>query len=850
MTDPLAAFAPQDLVDMARKMSSSIDTFAKMSVLEERVPWEDRHRALWSLVASGHYEAHADPLIWFELAGSVEVASTEAIVGFLTTVQEYDTAEVLEDETADESDYDDYEDYYDDYDYDDYEPEPGGFQSQRITSFWPTALDILAMHACARDPEYLKSRASECHPDVQRGLQLVRRRFQRIPVEELPPGTLEDLAEHFVWTTFPWSLWDVVDGELTHVVIGRNDEEARVNRARFFSHFADEKTWGQAVFSAIFSRDYSPQYYERTRPAWIHCPLSKLPELIQRVSVSGEDRADFLELIAAREESAEDLLKIAEEFHSQNRPMKAELVALAAGWTARRRGLPVPDAVLDFIFFQNFDYPTKRWHFYSLPYFADVLGALEEERVVERLLAGLNDPQWRSLPFPLVHLYAHVPRVLDRALETAETIAAESSRFNDMTQMALSLGLLAPEHLPALAQAHSTSDNAMARDTYRRAVMGILADNDITPDPSLDPLISIVDLEEVGYSENTVYYDVSKDYQAALAQLPRDRAIARVTDDMDPSKPHWIRVVAALQALPVDELLEPFFHLLTEIPLPSSNFDWFRRFLQDLPDEARHFLGRTLATSRDPELHNTVAQGLGQYRYDELLEDAGAEAAADENPADRLRRLCADYFEAHPDAPRVTIFALHPQETRVDDGTLNRLWGPPVGITAASWPHFRDDPDHPMHHVLTLDLNTIPALRERYPDVRAISFFVVHPSHHEAYEPGNDSVALLFISDEDAEEFQGPLLAEHYEPPQSFVVSVMDVPTGAGSPPEVQELGSKIWNAIYSLPAWGGDDPIWLQHDEYHGDFLMQFDERFASMNLGDHGIMYLFADTAFFQCH
>ena len=45
--------------------------------------------------------------------------------------------------------------------------------------------------------------------------------------------------------------------------------------------------------------------------------------------------------------------------------------------------------------------------------------------------------------------------------------------------------------------------------------------------------------------------------------------------------------------------------------------------------------------------------------------------------------------------------------------------------------------------------------------------------------------------------------------------------------------------------------PIWLQGDEDSGgEFLFQFDEALAYTNLGDSGVMYVFDDTAFWQCH
>jgi hypothetical protein len=44
--------------------------------------------------------------------------------------------------------------------------------------------------------------------------------------------------------------------------------------------------------------------------------------------------------------------------------------------------------------------------------------------------------------------------------------------------------------------------------------------------------------------------------------------------------------------------------------------------------------------------------------------------------------------------------------------------------------------------------------------------------------------------------------------------------------------------------------PSWIQSPAWgKGPFLMQFDERFLDVNLGDKGRTYVFEDTAFWQC-
>ncbi len=78
-------------------------------------------------------------------------------------------------------------------------------------------------------------------------------------------------------------------------------------------------------------------------------------------------------------------------------------------------------------------------------------------------------------------------------------------------------------------------------------------------------------------------------------------------------------------------------------------------------------------------------------------------------------------------------------------------------------------------------------------------------------------------------------------------------PGGLGQGAEAGEelVGVHLGSAIYGASARAGGSPIWLQGEEHDdGGFLLQFDESFANVNLGDCGVMYAFTDTQFWQCH
>jgi len=83
--------------------------------------------------------------------------------------------------------------------------------------------------------------------------------------------------------------------------------------------------------------------------------------------------------------------------------------------------------------------------------------------------------------------------------------------------------------------------------------------------------------------------------------------------------------------------------------------------------------------------------------------------------------------------------------------------------------------------------------------------------------------------------------AEYFDSEKEFA----DIPEPLKT--KLNELHKKV----YGLNARVGGNPQWLQYNE--GDefsFIMQFDEGFADVNLGDCGLMYVYTDDAFWQCH
>ncbi len=139
-----------------------------------------------------------------------------------------------------------------------------------------------------------------------------------------------------------------------------------------------------------------------------------------------------------------------------------------------------------------------------------------------------------------------------------------------------------------------------------------------------------------------------------------------------------------------------------------------------------------------------------------MLDEAGGESAADKGKADKIQRLSNAWFEANTDADRCVVYVMERSDEGPAEGTLNRIGGRPFGVTSESWPS--KDADTPMHHMLTIDLSTMPGCRSMYKDdVRGLSLFVNSPNHNKAWTPGNPDSEVVVLRDEDVSEFEGEL---------------------------------------------------------------------------------------------
>jgi hypothetical protein len=247
-------------------------------------------------------------------------------------------------------------------------------------------------------------------------------------------------------------------------------------------------------------------------------------------------------------------------------------------------------------------------------------------------------------------------------------------------------------------------------------------------------------------------------------------------------------------------------------------------------------------------------------------------------------RACAQEFR--PNERNLTLY-FPDFETPPEAGTFNRVFGPPVGLTDSQWPIYprlsellsesreRWDPrDLRMEHVFTIDLAGVH-LYGVPPGARAMMLFLSNASYHRAFQWDNADTAVVFLGEDEVARgvYRGPIPDRSlHRWSRRFSLAAVDVPGDLFDAESQDDTRiAALRDAVWQAPARLGGRPIWVRDDAMArtpsgswripesarramvglpstGEFLMQFERRFAEVNLGNQGVMYVSGQSACYQ--
>lgn len=203
------------------------------------------------------------------------------------------------------------------------------------------------------------------------------------------------------------------------------------------------------------------------------------------------------------------------------------------------------------------------------------------------------------------------------------------------------------------------------------------------------------------------------------------------------------------------------------------------------------------------------------------------------NEYEALKALAARVAQKHEGA-RDSIYVGVARATP-PAGSLNRVFGPPLAITDATWPRFKPDPklhgdddlsDNRMEHAFTVDLLGLE-LDARLPEgTRAFSLFVTNANFNNAFKQDNRECKLFFWNEEDVARgfYEGKIparSADHVS--RSFEMLPLEVPSvvfnhgreARDKDPELAEL----YTALFRCSARMNGEEMWVQGDPDEDEF-------------------------------
>jgi len=823
----------EEIDELVRSIRSASGEYEKMDAMESYVSWGERRQLLWELTRSGALPTWSEPALWGELANGLAWASSDDVVAFLRNIDSYDS--------------DSHENF-------------------RLVEFWPVALDELAVRAYAEDPEPFDEHWEEFPDPVRRGFELVLRRFGALDRDELSTDAVDALARQHVAEGLPMRAWTVEEGEPREVEL-YDHGGPKPGLYRFVEQFGDLERWSRRVLEHTLSSDRDPPF-RRSREAWRVADLSQLGDLLSSGDVPPEARPELYRiLIEERDDEPGELVELAERLSDEGYGgVEAEICAVAAilGW--RERGEPVPENVEQLLSFRSLGRPTRLQDYHGIRRLVEALEHLPEERAVRRMHELFDQRFTRLDPFSVLQVAPDDERLLDRAFEVAEeTAAAEGADFGSMHPVAYGLALAGTSIIEEVEGAFDEAERPLLRDTYRRAIVHALAERvkrgQGVPE-KWDRFISFVDWESPETDDYNFGHFILGDLTAIVANLPEDRAEELIAPQLRSDSEQWPRALEALQHHPTDELLETAFERLDAEGVPSTggSFDWLDRFLRSMPEPLHGELGSALAESSAPEFHHSVQRVFGDEHYEKLMEAHGGGESTEASTAERIERLAEAAREGDRTLDWTTIYVLELTGEAPDSSDRNRIGGAPIGVDDESWPHREGESREPMEHVVTLAVGDLPGLGDgTEPETEAVAVFVADPRFNEAWTPdsGDTEVVALTATELERGPYEGELPAGERGSGELFEAVPVEVPVEifrdpyTRGPEERDPVVERLRDAVYQSPGRAGGEPVWLREAQYtEGDFLFQFDEQFADINLGDMGVMYVFRETAFWQSH
>lgn len=217
--------------------------------------------------------------------------------------------------------------------------------------------------------------------------------------------------------------------------------------------------------------------------------------------------------------------------------------------------------------------------------------------------------------------------------------------------------------------------------------------------------------------------------------------------------------------------------------------------------------------------------------------------------AEKIKKLAGEIIK--PGATEtVKIYILEKSDKPPTAESVKRIGGKPIGITEKDFPMFDGQA---MQHLITLDLEAMPELKAGELEGKsAVALFVSDRAENNANDPDSGESKVVLLTAEDLkngepDEIPNPNENAGANEAATYTVEAVEVPASVFTDWDADDSLEEIYEAVHNA-AYAGGEPTFIQSENFDGQFVFQFDDKLIKTQLGDSGVMYVFADAAYWE--
>jgi len=811
------ALEEKQINQILKALTSKKDSYQIEEAIEKVVGWEAIYPSIWYLIKFG-YKIPVKSLNFSGLSGLTEALTSEHLLMLLKNT-----------------------------DFSEKDKENSG---SRMFKFWSYHLDQMCMHLYHKHPEAFDAVWQDFSPLAKEGFKTVLVRFGKLSANKLSKKIAYYLAYNLLHQQCNGykvyaaegvsdNVWWYENGTLTEL----NTHEPE-NLKKFIETFVSFEDFRAVLLKDALTFEWNlpiPQADMAIQEASVE-QFTKLYKAFTTSDYKNFYRA-FLEL---RNDSIEEIEQIVHATKEEYRTgQKAETAIIVGILKRKQENKSVPEWYDDLITFDSFYNgvdSAKNW-FVGIEQTKEALLYLPEERLQKIFERILQEKYLWKQAFPLMSL-------VNQELQNQAIGVLVEKLENDLTiynVQPLARGLSQVENIDWLDK--MTLIYAAQRKVYEVLTIAMIfrlstmAEKQTLWEEKYDQHLEL-HLWMPKYGDDFDYY-LQSHFENILKLLPKERILKQFLPQIDAEKATTIRIFSLLSDNSSEELLEKAFEVAASGKVRILNTNWIQRCLTDkLKFKAEKMIRYALEKGANGELLNTFKNAIGEEKLKKIYAGLNGNNTVYQEltPANLLKQLCEAYFKKYPQSSKRTIYYLSPDyDKNIAENQISRIRGTALSIRPELVPQQGEEP---MNHIFTLDLDMLPMLKKAVGEqYKALAFF----SYETDWE--NPSRTVL-LKAEDILEIPAS------EGGYSFEVTEIQVPTNIFYMSYSEETNDQtldlkdIRKKVFNAPAYVLGEPIWIQEPEDLGDFYMQFDDRFGDMNLGDSGVMYVFAQDAFWQCY